>query len=76
MTEPKHPACEFVGMADDEETVAICGRPAEAVISDHHGGLHYACREHVSEVKAKAGTGSMTTRPIPNVPRPYPESVL
>ncbi|GEM_PF-4114111 len=75
MSERKHPGCEWVGMADDKETVAICGRPAEAVIADHHGALHYACRDHVSEIKAQTGTGAMELRPIHAMARPYPESI-
>jgi hypothetical protein len=75
MSEPKHPGCEWVGMADDMETVAICGRAAQAVIADHMGGLHYACRDHVSEIKAKVGTGTMTIRPLRAVARPFPESI-
>lgn len=75
MSEPKHPACEWVGIADNE-SVAICGRPAYGVIADAYGARHFACPEHLSAIKAQVGTGQWSARPAHGPARPFPEALL
>ncbi|HTT25676.1 MAG TPA: hypothetical protein VMH90_01765 [Thermoplasmata archaeon] len=71
----RHPACEFVGLADEGETVAICGRPAYGVIADASGARHFACADHLTSVKARYSTGAWSHRPASVVARPFPEAM-
>jgi hypothetical protein len=70
-----HPACEWVGVAEDGEEVAFCARPAYGAVLDRFGALHYTCLEHVSETKAKYESGKLRVLPGSASARPYPESI-
>ncbi|MCI4350452.1 MAG: hypothetical protein L3K15_02925 [Thermoplasmata archaeon] len=76
MRPSNHPACEWVSLADEAWTVAICGRPARGVVADADGQRHFACADHLSAVKAKCSTGAGHFRPGQLPFRPYPEAVL
>ena len=71
-----HPGCEWVGIAEDGWVTYVCGRPATEMIEEAEGAVHYACREHLASVRAKAGHGAMLHRVAPGPARPYPEAVL
>jgi hypothetical protein len=75
MSRPKHPACEWVGLAEDTGTVAICGRPALGAIAEASGALHFACRDHLSAVKAMYHASGWTMRPAVATARPFPEAI-
>jgi hypothetical protein len=75
MNAPRHPTCEWVGLAEDTGTVAICGRPALGNIAESSGALHFACRDHLSAVKAKYRASGWTMRPSLAAARPFPEAI-
>ncbi|HXQ94757.1 MAG TPA: hypothetical protein VN864_06295 [Thermoplasmata archaeon] len=75
MTRPRHPACEWVGLSEDSGIVAICGRPALGAIAEASGTVHYACRDHLSAVKAMYHASGWTMRPAQAPARPYPEAI-
>jgi hypothetical protein len=73
--EPRHPACEWVEVAEDEEQTIICGKPAAGFVTDSTGRHHYGCAEHASAVKAHVGSGNWQLIPGHASARPYPESI-
>ena len=75
MTPPEHPACEWVGLAEDAEAVAICGRPARGVVVDPSGARHFACEDHLSTVKARHATAALEFRTGPVPFRRFPEAL-
>lgn len=76
MFEHHRPACEWVGVDGTDEQTVMCGRPATEVVRERTGLRHFACREHLSAVRARAGTGQMVHRLGELPARPYPEAVL
>lgn len=70
-----HPSCEWVGLADDGEHVAICGKPAIGSLRDARGVRHWSCSSHISSIEAKLEVGGVRLRPHSPPARPYPEAI-
>jgi hypothetical protein len=71
----RHPACEWVGIAEDTERVVICGRRAVACIREGDGHPHWACEEHLAELEGKFATSQIRLLPHRPPARPYPEAM-
>jgi hypothetical protein len=54
------PMCSWEGVeGDDDERVVSCDKPATVTIEADGGARYYACDEHISEVRSKAGGGTV-----------------
>lgn len=51
------PLCSWIGVTDDPEREVPCEKPARWLLVDATGMRHFACDEHVGEVRARAGGG-------------------
>jgi hypothetical protein len=71
----QHPKCEWVGLAQDAETVVVCGRSARAAVAGPHGARQFACQDHLSLLKARYSTGALELIPGPVPFRHFPEAL-
>ncbi|MCI4325336.1 MAG: hypothetical protein L3K00_05605 [Thermoplasmata archaeon] len=76
MNAREHRTCEWLVTGERQDSVAVCGRPPLGVVLDTFGARHFACRDHLSLVKARFGTGAWTSEVARPPVRPYPEALL
>ena len=67
--------CEWRVVDEGTGVVGVCGRAPLGVIFDTYGERHFACRDHLSSIKARYGTGVWSVRAAPLPAWPYPESL-